>query len=65
MREKHDFFNAPPAGFIRTKQGWLQTAETPQKRQLDKLKLENMDMAARLEQLEALVGNLTTKKGKK
>lgn len=65
MKEKHDFFNAPPAGFIRTGQGWLQPAPTPQKRQLDKMKVENKELTSRLEQLEAMVEQLTNTKKKK
>lgn len=61
-REKHDFFNAPPRGFIRTQKGWLQAEITPQKRQLDKVKTENQELKSRLEQLETLVQDLVTAK---
>lgn len=58
MSEKHDFFNAPPSGFIRTNQGWLQLAKTPQKKQLDKLKVENKELLERLEKIETLLSGI-------
>lgn len=53
--EKYDFFNAPPPGFTRTGGGWLQIAQTPQQKQLNKLKQENQELMDRLAKIEALL----------
>ena len=58
MSEKHDFFNAPPTGFARTSQGWMQLAQTPQKTQMDKLKVENKELLERLEKIETLLSGI-------
>jgi hypothetical protein len=58
MSEKYDFFNAPPPGFVRTGGGWMQIAQTPQKRQLDKLRIENRELMDRLSQIESVLADL-------
>jgi hypothetical protein len=60
-----DIFDQPPFGFVRSKsKGWSVVAVTPQKRSVDKIKLENSELKSRLDQLEVLVADLTNKKKK-
>ncbi len=50
----NDPFDFPPYGYDRTrKKGWLKPAKGPQHRQIQKLKAQNSDLAARLEALES------------
>lgn len=58
------FLNVPPPGFKRNAAGWLAVAATPQKNKVNKLKEENAELKARLDQLEAAVGDLVSKKKK-
>ena len=45
--------------------GWMKRVPTGADKKADRLKKENEDMKSRLEQLEAMVQELATKKGKK
>lgn len=59
-----DFYNQPPQGFVRGSDGWLRIAKTPQVVMAKKLKVENEELKSRLEQLEAVVDQLVSKKKK-
>lgn len=45
--------------------GWMRRVRTPADKKADKLKQENKELQERLEQLEQIVSELATKKGKK
>ena len=60
----NNLFDRPPAGFVRAKKGWLTVAPAPQRKAVANLKRENTDLKSRLEQLEAVVEQLATKKKK-
>ena len=45
--------------------GWMRRVKMPADRKADKLKAENEELKSRLDQLEQLVSELATKKGKK
>ena len=62
---KPDFFNQPPQGYVRSPNGWLRAAKTPQMTAAKRLRVENKDLKSRLEQLEAAVAEIVSKKGKK
>jgi hypothetical protein len=57
-----DFFNMPPQGFDRGANGWLRIAQTPQKRRLNKIQQENLELKDRLEALESVVSQIASKK---
>ena len=57
-----NLFDKPPVGYVRAKKGWLTVAPSPQKKTVDKIKQENADLKDRLEQLEAAVEQLVSKK---
>ena len=57
-----DFFNMPPHGFTRGTNGWLRIAQTPQKRRLNKIQQENLELRERLEMLESVVSQIASKK---
>lgn len=59
-----NLFDKPPVGFVRAKKGWLTVAQSPQRKTIDKLKSENTELKTRLEQLEAAVSELVSKKKK-
>lgn len=56
------FGDNPPQDFIRGNNGWLKPSGS--KKQLIKIKKENKDLKSRLEQLEAIVEQLASKKKK-
>ena len=63
---KTSIFDNPPNGFDRAKvRGWLHVAPGPNRKAIDKLNAENADLKSRLEQLEAAVAEIVSKKGKK
>ena len=45
--------------------GWMKRVRTPADSKVAKLKTENEDLKSRLDQLEQMVAELATKKGKK
>ena len=45
--------------------GWMRRVKTPADSKVAKLKNENEDLKSRLDQLEQMVAELATKKGKK
>lgn len=45
--------------------GWMRRVPTAADKKADRLKSENDDLKSRLDQLEQIVSDLTTKKGKK
>ena len=45
--------------------GWMRRLKTPADSKVAKLKNENEDLKSRLDQLEQMVAELATKKGKK
>ena len=59
------FDDNPPAGLVRGKKGWLKPKKTGTQRHLAAIKKENADLKDRLAQLETVVSELATKKGKK
>lgn len=62
---KTSIFDNPPNGFDRAKvRGWLHVAPGPNRKAIDKLNAENADLKSRLEQLEAVVEQLVSKKKK-
>lgn len=58
------FGDNPPQDMLRSKKGWLKAKATPTKKQLLNLKNENAELKTRLEQLEAAVEQLVSKKKK-
>ena len=58
------FDDNTPVGFKRSAKGWLKTKPDVAKKQIKELKSENEDLKLRLEQLEAAVSELATKKKK-
>ena len=56
------FGDNPPQDYTRGNKGWLKP--TGPKKQLTKIKKENADLKSRLEQLEAAVAELASKKKK-
>ena len=62
---KHSIFDNPPTGFDRGHaRGWLHVAQSPNAKSISKLKSENLDLKFRLEQLEAAVAEMVSKKKK-
>lgn len=59
------FGDNPPNDFIRGNKGWLKSKPSGAIKRLSKLKVENAELRARLEQLEVAVSEITSKKGKK
>lgn len=58
------FGDNPPSEFKRGNKGWLKAEQSPTKKQLRSIKKENTELKSRLEQLEATVAELATKKKK-
>lgn len=59
------FGDNPPQDYTRGTKGWLKAKANPVKVGLKVLKAENADLKSRLEQLEAAVAEIVSKKGKK
>lgn len=53
-----DFYNQPPQGFTRGKDGWLRVSQTPQSVISRKLKKENELLKKRLSDIETIVQKL-------
>ena len=58
------FDDNPPQGMERGKRGWLVPKPSSQLKRVSELKQENADLKQRLEQLEAMVEQLVSKKKK-
>ena len=58
------FGDNPPQEFTRGSKGWLKLKPSANKKQLSKLRDENTELKSRLEQLEAMVEQLASKKKK-
>ena len=58
------FGDNPPSEFVRSSKGWLKAKPNPTKKQIKSLKSENADLKSRLEQLEAAVAEIASKKKK-
>lgn len=54
-----------PKGYKKGSPGWALVVPTAKDKKMSKLKAENVDLKSRLEQLEAAVEQLVSKKGKK
>lgn len=58
------FDDNPPSGMERSSKGWLKPKTTATRKQISSLKSENQELKTRIEQLEAAVEALATKKKK-
>ena len=58
------FGDNPPQDYARGNKGWLKPKSNSAKKRLSKLNAENADLKSRLEQLEAVVEQLVSKKKK-
>lgn len=58
------FDDNPPQGMERGKRGWLVPKPSSQLKRVSELKQENTELKSRLEQLEAMVEQLVSKKKK-
>ena len=58
------FGDSPPSEFTRANKGWLKRKKTASKAATDKIKSENVGLKQRLEELEAAVNKLVSKKKK-
>ena len=58
------FDDNPPQGMERGKRGWLVPKPSSQLKRVSELKQENTELKSRLEQLEAMVEQLASKKKK-
>ena len=58
------FDDNPPQGTVRSKKGWLKPKPSGTRKNIAAIKQENADLKDRLEQLEAAVEQLVSKKKK-
>ena len=58
------FGDNPPQDYTRGSKGWLKPKANSAKKRLSVIKAENADLKSRLEQLEAAVEQLVSKKKK-
>lgn len=56
-----DFYNQPPQGFTRGKDGWLRVSQTPQAVISRRLKKENEILRQKLEDIETKLQKLINK----
>ena len=56
------FDDNPPSGMVRSKKGWLKPKPSGTRKHIVALKQENTELKSRLEQLEAVVEQLTVGK---
>ena len=58
------FGDNPPQDFVRGSKAWLKAKGNPVTKKLRSIKQENLDLKSRLEQLEAAVAEMVSKKKK-